>query len=184
MSRTIRAFHAGRPLDPDAYRRHGLLLATPERMIAEAYEVFAGEEEALAALLPLQDLSLIDGRVDLHLDERFLLEKFTFYALYGSHFLLGLACQLERATGRPMRKRLRQRGVPTIAVCDVPVDRLSPETLRQLPGALALASSEVSSFGFSLDRPLPPENVRRCRHPRCLPDFLDFAAKLPALRQR
>lgn len=173
VSRTLRAFHAGRPVDPDAYRRHGLLLASPERLIAEAYEVFAGEEETLTALLPRQDLSLIDGRVDLHLDERFLLEKFTFYSLYGSHFLLGLACQLERATGRPMRERLRQRGVPTIAVCDVPVDRLSPKIRRQLPSALlALESSEVSDFGFSLDRPLPRSRVVACHHPRGLPDFL------------
>ena len=48
--RAVRAFHAGRPVDPDAYRRHGLLLATPERLIAEAYAVFAGEEEARRVL--------------------------------------------------------------------------------------------------------------------------------------
>ncbi len=180
--RAVRAFHAGRPVDPDAYRRRGLLLATPERLIDEAREVFTGEGEALAALLPQQDLSLVDGRVALHLDERFLLRSFTFYALYGSHFLLGLAVQLERATGRPIRRRLRERGVPTVAACDVPLDRLPAVALRQLccqgvRAALAFPGAEapreaVTDFGITLDRPLPPEHVAACRHPRRLADRL------------
>jgi len=181
--RAVRAFHAGRPVDPAAYRRRGLLLATPERLLAEAGEVFAGEGAALAALLPRQDLSLIDGRVGLHLDERFLLRRFTFYALYGSHFLLGLAVQLERATGRPQRHLLRERGVPTVAACDVPLDLLPTADLRQLccQGIRAALASQgeapgeeepVTDYGFTLHQPLPPEHVIACRHPRGLPDHL------------
>jgi hypothetical protein len=178
--RAVRAFHAGRPLDPKAYQRLGLLLATPERLVGEAREVFAGEGAALAALLPRQDLSLIDGRVGLHLDERFLLRSFTFYALYGSHFLLGLAVQLERATGRPMRGLLRARGVPTVVACDVPLRLLPAEALRQLccqgiRAALELygpGPEAVTDFDFTLDQPLSPQNVVSCRHPRRLPDYL------------
>jgi len=178
--RAVRAFHAGRPVDSDAYRRRGLLLATPERLVGEAREVFAGEEAALAALLPRQDLSLIDGRVAVHLDERFLLRHFTFYALYGSHFLLGLAVQLERATGRPLRRRLRTRGVPTVAACDVPLALLPAEALRQVScqgirAALAgpgPAPEAVTGFEFTLHRPLAPQHVISCRHPRHLPDHL------------
>jgi hypothetical protein len=176
----VQAYHAGRPVDRHAYRKSGLLLGTRERLLGEARDVFAGEHEALAALLPRQDLSLLD-RVALHLDERFLLRSFTFYALYGSHFLLGLAVQLERATGRPQRHLLRERGAPTIAACDVPLDRLPAAHLRQLccQGIrAALAGTEpngeepVTDYGFSLDRPLPPEHVVACRHPKGLPDYL------------
>jgi hypothetical protein len=183
--RAVRAYHAGRPVDRDAYRKKGLLLGTRERLLGEAREVFAGEQEALTALLPRQDLSLLDGRVDLHLDERFLLRRFTFYALYGSHFLLGLAVQLERATGQPQRHLLRERGVPTVAACDVPLDLLPAADLRQLccQGIrAALAGTEpndeepVTDYGFSLDRPLPPEHVIACRHPRELPDTLTRSA--------
>jgi hypothetical protein len=179
--RAVRAFHAGRPVDRQAYRKHGLLLGTRERLLGEAREVFAGEQEALVALLPRQDLSLLDGQVALHLDERFLLRRFTFYALYGSHFLLGLAVQLERATGRPQRHLLRKRGMPTVAACDVPLDLLPAADLRQLccqgiRAALAgTAPSEeepVTDYGFTLHRPLPPEHVVACRHPRGLPDTL------------
>lgn len=183
--RAVRAYHAGRPADPGAYRRSGLLLATPERLLAEAREVFAGEEAALAEILPRQDLSLVDGRLALHLDERFLLRSFTFYALYGSHFLLGLAVQLERATGRPQRHRLRERGVPTVAACDVPLGLLPPEALRQLccegvRGALGLyrnhsgkaPGEEISDLELTLAQPLPPELVVACRHPRRLIDHL------------
>lgn len=179
--RAVRAFHAGRPLDPDAYLRHGLLLATPERFVREAREVFAGEEEALATLLPRQDLSLVDGRVGLNLDERFLLHRFLCYTQYGSYFLFALAIQLERTTGRPQRHLLRERGVPTVVACDVPLDRLPAANLRQLccQGIrAALAGTEpneeepVTDHGFSLDRPLPPEHVVACRHPRRLPDTL------------
>jgi hypothetical protein len=190
--RAVRAFHAGRPLHPGAYRRRGLLLATPERLVGEAREVFAGEEEALAALLPRQDLSLVDGRVALHLDARFLLRSFTFYALYGSHFLLGLAVQLERATGRPQRQRLRARGVPTVAACDVPLARLPTEALRQLccqgiRGALSSRGpgpEAVTSFEFTLHQPLPPERVVACHHPTGLPDFLSSAAAGPGIHRR
>jgi len=179
--RAVRAYHAGRPVDRHAYRKSGLLLATRERLIGEAREVFAGEQEALAALLPRQDLSLLDNRVGLHLDERFLLRRFTFYALYGSHFLLGLAVQLERATGRPQRHLLRKRGVPAVAACDVPLDLLPLTALRQLccQGIrAALAGSPpgeeepVTDYGFTLHRPLPPEHVVACRHPRGLPDLI------------
>ncbi len=179
----VRAYHAGRPVDRHAYRKSGLLLGTPERLLGEAREVFAGEQEALAALLPRQDLSLLDDRVDLHLDERFLLRRFTFYALYGSHFLLGLAVQLERATGRPQRHLLRERGVPAVAACDVPLDLLPASDLRQLccQGIRAALASQgeapgeeepVTDYGFTLHRPLPPEHVVACRHPRGLPDIL------------
>jgi hypothetical protein len=178
--RAVRAFHAGRPLDPEAYLRRGLLLASPERLVGEAHEVFAGEGAALEALLPRQDLSLVDGQVALHLDERFLLRSFTFYALYGSHFLLGLAVQLEKATGRPLRDRLRARGVPAVAACDVPLGLLPAEDLRQLccqgvRAALAPGGGEpggVTSFGFNLYQPLPPEGVVSCRRPRGLRDVL------------
>jgi hypothetical protein len=178
--RGVRAYHAGRPVDPEAYLRCGLLVATPERLIGDAGEVFAGEEEALAALLPRQHLSLVDGQVALHLDERFLLRTFTFYALYGSHFLLGLAVQIEKKTGRPMRGRLKARGVPTIAACDVPFDSLPISEIRQLAcqgirAALASGNGEpleVTDFGLTLDRPLPPESVIACRHPRRLVDYL------------
>lgn len=175
----VRAFHAGRPVDPEAYRSHGLLLATPERLVGEAREVFAEEGEALAELLTKQDLSLIDGRVALHLDERFLLRHFTFYVLYGSHFLLGLAVQLERATGRPQRELLRARGVPTVAACDIPLSRLPTTALRQLCCQGIRAALEpcpgpeaVTDFELTLDRPLPPQHVISCRHPRRLPDPL------------
>lgn len=177
----VRAYHAGRPVDRHAYRKNGLLLGTRERLLGEAREVFAGEREALAALLPRQHLSLLDDRVDLHLDERFLLRRFTFYALYGSHFLLGLAVQLERATGRPQRHLLRQRGAPTVAACDVPLDRLPTADLRQLCCQGIRAALErtepneeepVTDYGFSLDRPLSPEHVVACSHPRGLPDLL------------
>lgn len=176
----VRAYHAGRPVDPEAYRRHGLLLATPERLIGEAEAVFAAEGAALAALLPRQDLSLVDGRVALHLDERFLLESFTFYALYGSHFLLGLAVQLERETGRDLRGRLRLRGVPTVAACDVPLSHLPAAALRQLccqgiRAALGVYGSQpeaVTSFEFTLYQPFPPQDLVSCRHPRRLPDHL------------
>jgi len=178
--RAVRAFHAGRPLDPEAYRRHGLLLSTPARLVGEAQELFAGEEAALAALLPQQHLSLVDGCVYLQLDRRFLLHQSTFYPIYGSYFLLGLAIQLERATGRPMRERLRARGVPTVAACDVPLTLIPAEALRQLccqgiREALASAGEgpeAVTDFQWALHQPLPPQHVVSCRHPRRLTDPL------------
>jgi hypothetical protein len=181
--RAVRAYHAGRPVDPDAYRRRGLLLATPERFEREAREIFAGEEEALAALLPRQDRSLVDSRVGLNLDERFLLCRFTCYTQYGSYFLLALAIQLERATGRPQRHRLQERGVPAVAACDVPLDRLPAAALRQLccqgiraalasPGEEPGEEAPITDFGFVLDQPLPPEQVVACRHPREVPETL------------
>jgi len=178
--RTVRAYHAGRPADPDSYRRHGLLLGSSARLVGEAWELFAGEEEALAALLPRQHLSLVDGRVFLHFDQRFLLRRSTFYTIYGSYFLLALAIQLEKATGRPMRERLRARGVPTVAACDVPLALLPVEELRQLccqgiRAALATHDGEpeaVTDFGFTLYQPLPSQNVVSCRHPKRLPDYL------------
>ena len=183
----VRMFHAGRPVDPESYLENGVRLASPERLIAEAREIFCGSpprvsRRPLDELLSRQNFDLIDGLAGFHLDEYFLTECFTFYVLYGSHFLLGLAVQLESATCGNFRALLRRRGVPSVVACDVPLELLPENTVQQLccfciyealsgPGRRPGAPGRTD-FGFVLDRPLPPEHVVGCDHPRGLVDHL------------
>ena len=167
------AFHAGRPADPGSYRARGVLVSTPERLLADAREVFPGVDP----LLPRQDLSLIDGRLAFNLDERFLLESDTFYLLYGSHFLLGLAVQLRRETGVDHLPHLRARGTPALLTCLLPLDYLPPECVpricrltlhRSLNGGLP----GRSAFDLTIHRSLEPALVLRAEEPADPPDHL------------
>lgn len=184
----VLAFHAGRPADARSYLRHGLLLASPERLIADAEEVFchsAGSRvsrEQLRAALGRQDLSLIDGRLGFNLDARFLLECDTFYMLYGSHFLLGLAVQLQREAGVDFKPALRARGIATLASCRVPVSIIPLDGLEQLccqtircafgPDRARMTSPPRVPFDFTVCQPIGPEQLTACEHPSTLADSL------------
>jgi hypothetical protein len=168
---SVIAYHAGRPADPGSYRARGVLSSSPDRLFAEAREIFPDVED----LLPKQDLSLIDGRLAFNLDERFLLEADTFYMLYGSHFLLGLAVQLRRATRLDAISLLSARGIPTLLACEIPLDHLEPQTLRalcRLSIDALLHSPARTELDFTIHHPLRPDLILSTTHPRGLPDHL------------
>lgn len=179
----VEAFHAGRPDEPGSYARNGVRAASAAALAAEARARFVGGRvtpAVFAEVLGRQDLSVVEGGCGFSLDGRFPRERETFYLLYGSHFLLGMAVQLERATGVDLRARLRGRGVPTLLTCAVPLDRVpgpAVEALCRECLRLALAGwrGDAPPFlrlDFNLTAGLPPAYIRGYDHPELRADPL------------
>lgn len=172
----VEAFHAGRPDDPGSYTRAGVRAPGSAALAAEARSLFAGEvppaalDEALGGMRAAVD----EGLCCFSLDRRFPTERETFYLLYGSHFLMATAVRLRRATGVDLTPRLRERGVPTLLTCAVPLERV-PQATREAVCRecmrLALAGWRGETppplrLDFFLGSPLEPEHIRAVEHPR------------------
>ena len=178
----VEAFHAGRPDDPASFARDGVRASSAAALAAEARERFVDGRVVIPAAfddaLRRQDLSIVEGCCGFSLDGRYPVERETFYLHYGSHFLLGMAVQLQRATGADLRPRLRARGVPTLVACAVPLSRVPHTTVEAVCREclrLALAGRDGGTpphlrLDFTLDFRLGPEHVRRIEHPAAGPD--------------
>jgi hypothetical protein len=183
----VEAFHAGRPDDPASYGVHGVLPHSSAWLCAEAAERFCGgpgprvERECFDRVLSRQDLSAGEGEAGFCLDERYVHQCDSFYLVYGSHFLFGLAIQLGRASGTDLKPLLRARGVPTLVTCHVPIDRIPAPALRlicQRTAASALGErrppegSSPIRLDFTVPGGLGPGHVARIRYPVSATDHL------------
>jgi hypothetical protein len=183
----VEAFHAGRPDDPSSYGVHGILPHSSAPLCAEAAERFCGgprarvDRECFDRVLSRQDLSAGEGEAGFCLDERYVHQCDSFYLVYGSHFLFGLAIQLGRVSGVDLKSLLRARGVPTLVTCHVPIDRVSAPALRLIclraaQSACGEPRSRERSSPIRLDFTVPgglgPGHVARIRHPVSAVDHL------------
>jgi hypothetical protein len=170
----VEAFHAARPDDPGSFARDGVRASSAAALDAEARARFTGvPRAALDEALARQDPSIVEGRCGFSVDGRFPAERETFYLLYGSHFLLGTAVRIRRATGVDLFPRLRGRGVPTLLTCAVPLARVPPdareaicrECLRLALAGVDGAEPPPLRLDFTLTATLEPEHVLRIEHP-------------------
>lgn len=169
----VEAFHAGRPDDPGSFARDGVRASSAAALDAEARSRFTGvPRAAVDEALALQDPSIVEGRCGFSVDGRFPAERETFYLLYGSHFLLGTAVRIRRATGVDFFPRLRGRGVPTLLTCTVPMPRVPPDAREAICREclrLALAGRDgdppLLRLDFTLTATLEPQHVLRMEHP-------------------
>jgi hypothetical protein len=173
----VRAYHCGRPLDPAEYKTHGLRCLDFATMVELAIELFApcgapdsAVRAAAVAIVP----EVRAGRVYLGIDWRNFTEYAGHYLLEGSELLQGIAVNLPPYAA--CLEVLRQRGIPTVVECDIPVDWLGddslPSLIQDVIQYLRFGESQTYTLDHSitLTRDLPPEYVVAHFHPRSVED--------------
>lgn len=134
----VRACHATNTADVGTYYEQGIVPLDPEAAHQAARTLFldgrfpelvaADVEKAIAGV----GHGLRAGRVYFEANERMLLKQCGHYLLYGGEYLTAIAANLPRY--RDYRQFLKERGQPTMLICDVPLTALGGATLLELAG--------------------------------------------------
>lgn len=179
--RAMRAVHGTRTAEHDRFYSEGLQPLVPDRFHADAREVFLSgdfpelSESDLQSAIAKVGADLREGRVFFEANEEMLIEHAGHYMLYGSEYLLAIAANI--GNRRDYRQVLKNRGIPTLFVCDVPLDFISADTLLEFSGdALAKVFQELLDgddfepdrwlgAGFCINVPLAPEHLVGHYHP-------------------
>lgn len=185
----VRAYHAGCPRDVSSYYEKGLIPLDPAAAAATFKSHFLSgdfpelNEADLDAVVRETSLKTIEGRVYFDLDERFLIEHCGHYLLYGSEYAVGLAASLCGAGTRDYRKSLKNIGVPTMFICDVPWGLISDGTRSSLTRTFTAEMFRhlktpsyrptMITFGFSIRRRLPPSYIVGHYHPVSVKDPIE-----------
>ena len=182
----IRAYHACRPVDTASYYRSGLRSLGPEGLRRLAYSVFVGAapqwfspsviDDVIDGMPPYQDYD----HVFVALDDRHLVRCCGHYLIHGSEYLMAVAVRLESKTGVNCTQILRQRGTPTIFVCDLPFAMMEEYETQQLAGIILNRWFEqllhnrpmASELNFTLLslRKVPSAYIKSHYHPNDIPD--------------
>jgi len=128
-----------------------------------------------------------DEKVFLAIDCSHLLQHCAHYMLYGSEYLLTLAAELKpedrKGEACDFRRFLKDQGIPTVIVCDVPLCRMEHSVFVEL-GQVLLAETFRGlvdpnhtplsrRFGFPISGTLKPEHIVAHINPDCLHDPLE-----------
>jgi hypothetical protein len=176
----IRAFHACRPISVNTYYRNGLLPLNMEelRKLAESYFLSAESPPPHRHCLDrvMQELTNEGRKGLLYLlldDWQFI--RASHYLTYGSEALQGIAIALSRVTGKDWREILKEKGVPTVFVCDLPLYFIDSSTLHRTASQFVISTLcdllqpktelEIIDWSFTFDTVLPPNVIVSHYHP-------------------
>lgn len=179
----IRAFHGCCPNETSSYYMQGIRRLNPQEYNKIAKEHFLSgkfpklqESDVLAAIEDMKSDNR-EGLVFFEAHEKMLLQYCGHYMLYGSEYLLGIAAALSRRDGSDYRRTLKEKGTPTVFVCDVPFKLIGFDTVLELSGCLIEVLFEKfldsdykhpqpgNCFGFPIRYDLPPEFIVGHYHP-------------------
>jgi len=182
----IRAYHACRTTDTRSYYLRGLRALRRAELRQMAVRIFVTPrfpeisegmiDEAIADMW----LAERDERVFVGLDDRYLIQYCGHYLIQGSECLMAVAARMNLMTGKDYIHALRNRGRPTMFVCELPFCMITEHEARQLSGIIIERVFEQILLGKPLDRRLsftimasndiPPACIKRHYHPNGIPD--------------
>ena len=146
--RAFRAAHGTRLNTADSIYTNGLKPLEPDDFHEKAREIFLNdtfpelEEAHLQTAIVDVGTETREGHVYFEASEQFLINHCGHYMIYGSEYLLAIAAHLKGR--RDYRKILKSSGMPTIFVCDIPLELLSDYTILEFAGnALAKVFQEL-----------------------------------------
>jgi hypothetical protein len=178
----LRAYHACKPVSLAPYYEHGIKPLTQDWLVQEAFALFDGTISLpeIKRIVAKADLSLRKGLVWFATSP----DELTDWA--GHYLILGPECMSnlwhdDEQRFRESQRRQRQRGIPTLFECSVPLADIGSEWKRDLTKLLVTqylkGLSETPEteewaieFGFSLRRALRPEHIQRHTHPAVIYD--------------
>lgn len=161
----IRAYHACRPIDIESYMINGiktigrkLALEDAVKRIKAAYLIEDDVKKIFNKEWKNVDAS--DKKVWLAVNREILITDSGHYLIYGSEFINMLAMELE------CRDLLKNIGIPTIFICDIPLQDIKATWLSDVEQAINRCSDDISIF-VDVVR---PENIIEYEHPKEIPD--------------
>lgn len=161
----ISGYHACRPVDVAKYHTKGISLYDEKDMQRAAIELFgiSADEVVADRLLPYH------SRIYFCIFKQQLVREAGHYLCYGSEYLAGIASRLDRYIAGPYHNNLLCTGIPTIFICDVPIELISESLINDLschyrPGSL--------DWSVWITQSLPPECIVAHEHPRKFFDSL------------
>lgn len=179
----FRAFHGCSPLDTATYYDQGIKRLNQSEYNQIAKEHFLSgnfpeiQESDLLAAIEDMETDNREGLVFFEAHEKMLLQCCGHYMLYGSEYLLGIAATLSKRDGIDYRRTLKQRGTPTVFVCDIPFKFIGFDTILELSGSIIETLFERildpdykhpqpgNCFGFPICHDLPPKYIVDHYHP-------------------
>lgn len=138
----IRAFHACRPESIDEYYKNGIIPLDIVEWHAKAINLFFNSKSSevsksqIEAIIKGVKTETREGNVHLGLDDKFLIKYCGHYLIYGSEYLMAIAVKLGHAVKKDLTRVLRNIGIPTIFVCDIPFFKISNCEILELSGTL------------------------------------------------
>lgn len=168
----LRVYHAARPRDVSSYRCHGIRPLTLDDWQDAVRDVFLADNPPSSVVSMVRNAAVTQfawirengSRVHFFADARHLTERDGYHLIYGSLSLLAVAIRVDNALGTDFKAVLRQRGEPTVFVCNVPTVEIEDVHLAGLARSLRLRM-EVSdtdpllNFRFSIGRALSPAAI-------------------------
>jgi hypothetical protein len=134
----IRAFHGTRPIDTDCYYAEGLKVLDRTELVAWCEEIFLSDpfegmdrSTVLAAIEQIKPDGRA-GRLCVEASSELLEQHCGHYMLYGSEAVLGVAATL--GVRSQYRQFAKERGFPTVFVCDVPLELIDHRQLEDFAG--------------------------------------------------
>ncbi len=182
----VLAYHACRTVDPDAYRRLGLLTSSKERLEAKAKEIFAGLENLERALSEAEVyFRLYDESISMYISAEF---ASTEYLTGGSHYLRMVAANL----GSKAEERLlheHARGKPVFVKCKIGVSwledpaivkecawlyRYNASLIRRFIWARAKSGERYEEIPQTLVvfKAIPPEDIEAILNPEVCTNWI------------
>lgn len=182
----IRAFHGCRPANIDSYYREGLRPLISREADKQALDLFRSDslpeitEEKIWDAIRRVGTETREGNTHLILDDRFLIKYAGHYLIHGSEYLMSIAGELKRSVGKDLTMILRNIGIPTIFICDIPISRFDYNTLRDLAGTLlshyfesllsGTSNKPLLDFTITLQDILEPNYIISHYHPPKIPN--------------
>ena len=129
----LRGYHAGRPTDVGDYLTFGIQLFNQENMRQKAASLFG---KTLPEIKDLEDERNFSSSKEIYfcISTSELINNSGHYLCWGSEYFAGLASSLDRNIFGQHHRKLEETGIPTIFICDVPIELIPMYLLDDLAG--------------------------------------------------
>lgn len=161
----IRAYHACRPIYIDNYLINGIKAISRKLALEDALKrikaTYIAEDDVKKIFnKEWKNIDASDKKVWLAVNREILLTDSGHYLIYGSEFINMLAMELG------CRDRLKNIGIPTIFICDVPLQDIEGSWLSAVEQAINGCSDDISIY---VDE-IKSENIIDYEHPKEIQD--------------
>ncbi len=157
----IRAYHACRPIDLESYFTEGIRPFHIEEMRQIAAATFGIAVSVVMNIEP-EGQSNTTNHLYFSLFKNELLRESGHYLCWGSEYLAAIAARLDKGVDGKYHNMLSNTGIPTIFVCDIPIDLLPR---WQIDDISKHYDTNNSNFACWISERLGPEHIVAHEHP-------------------
>ncbi len=158
----IRTYHGCRPVDLESYFVKGINAYHSKELLQIAADTFGLSINSLMKY-DSESKPFISNQVYFSLFKQELLGESGHYLCYGSEYLLGIAVQLDKGVHGEFQKILSNIGIPTIFICDLPLNILSQQQKDLISNHYEPYNN--SNFSCWISDSLQPEYIVGHEHP-------------------